>query len=258
MTRTSEPLDGVRVGVTRREDQATELAQLLAGTGAVVSVVPLIELAPLSQGPLRGAIEQLRDNSLVVITSSNAARAFFEALGESSTAPAPATLRFVAVGPATAAACTKYGGVQITTPPANEYSGAGITNLLPATESATPVFIIRGRGGDERLPDKLAASGYRVTTIDVYETISAPLRSDQCELLLSCDLITLASASAARALAEIDSPLVRALPVVCIGGATTSAASELGLNVSATGASATPNALVDACITAALRLENQR
>ncbi len=73
----SLPLYNRTIVVTRAEEQADTLADLLEGAGARVICFPTIEIGPpRSYGKLDGALRRLRDYDYLVFTSVNGVKAF--------------------------------------------------------------------------------------------------------------------------------------------------------------------------------------
>jgi len=73
----SLPLSGKTIVITRAEEQADTLADLLEGAGARVICIPTIEIGPpRSYGKLDGALRRLQDCDYLVFTSVNGVNAF--------------------------------------------------------------------------------------------------------------------------------------------------------------------------------------
>ena len=104
-------LAGKRIVVTRARAQAASLADKLAARGAVVILVPVIEIAPLSDyGRLDDALASLPRYQWLIFTSVNGVAAFWERLA--ATGHAAADLRgrrIAAIGPATAEVLAERG-----------------------------------------------------------------------------------------------------------------------------------------------------
>jgi len=95
------PLANLRVVLTRAEHQAGGLAEAFAAAGAIVELLPLLEVVPPADPrPLERAATELALYDWLVFTSANAVDAFlpFTAGG------VPDRLRIAVVGPATAVA----------------------------------------------------------------------------------------------------------------------------------------------------------
>ncbi|WP_027481795.1 uroporphyrinogen-III C-methyltransferase, partial [Deinococcus pimensis] len=99
----TSPLLGRRVVVTRTQEGASRLADLLRARGAVVLERPLIRYGETSDTPtLYRTLSQLRSYAWVLFTSQQAVRSFFRHLDEmGQDARAFGDARVAAVGPAT-------------------------------------------------------------------------------------------------------------------------------------------------------------
>ena len=191
----------LRVIVTRAREQLEPLAGRLEALGYDVVRCPLIELQPI--GPEQLDVEGY---DWVVVTSPFAAR---EVLRRAR-GPLPAV---AAIGPGTAAALAE-GGVEATlVPQVSTQEG-----LL--AEFAQPSGRVLFAGAERARP--LLADELGADVVPLYRTVG--LRPDPPP---DSDLVVLASASAAEALAQLG----LALPAVSIGPETTRAAKAAGVDV---------------------------
>ena len=188
-----------RVVVTRPVGRERPLVDRLARAGHDVVHVPLVEIEPVGAGPV-----DVEGYDWVVLTSATGAR---ELRRRMRGTPA----RVAAIGPATAAA---FGDVDLV---AEVSTQEGLLAALPSSPGR--VLFAGAEGARRLLPEALGAD-----VVVLYRTLElAP--PDWPE----CDLVLVASPSAARALARV-SPGAR---VVSIGPETTRAAAAAGLVVSA-------------------------
>lgn len=141
------PLAGLRVVVTRAEEQSAGLAAALAAAGATVEPLPLLAvLPPRDRQPLAMAAADLGRYRWVVFTSANAVRAVLPLLA----GPWPSAVAVAAVGPATALALARAGvplRLQAAAARAEGVLAAlqpelapGDRVLLPQAEDAQPVL----------------------------------------------------------------------------------------------------------------------
>jgi uroporphyrinogen III methyltransferase/synthase len=190
----------LKIAVTRTAETAGALADRLAAEGFDVVVCPLIRIEPIP-GP---ALDPT-GYDWVVVTSRVAARELARRL-----ASLPA--RLAAIGPGTA----------------EELRAAGLEPDLVARRSTQEGLVedLRGAGrilfpGAEGAREVLARD-LGAETVPLYRTVAV-----ERDGFPDADLVLLASASAARALAA----LRRDLPCVTIGPLTTEAARAAGLQV---------------------------
>lgn len=185
-----------RIVVTRPAGQADELLERLRAHGHEVVHVPLIAVEPLGDEPI-----DVAGYDWLIVTSVNGARE----LRRRMRGRPP---RIAAIGRATAAA---MGGADLVPRISTQ---EGLLAELP--RPAGRVLFAAAEGARDVLPDALGAD-----VVVLYRTV--PLRP----AALDGDLVVLASASAARALAQI----TLALPAVSIGPETTGAARAAGVEV---------------------------
>ena len=194
----------VRVAVTRPADQAGELAERIEAVGCEAVVWPLIAIEPLGDEPIDAS-----GYDWVVVTSPNGATELARRL-------ARPPRRIGAIGPGTAAALREHGLEPDLVPGVSTQEGL----LAELPTPAGRVLLAAAEGARRLLLEELGAD-----FLPLYRTVE--LRPDEAP---EVDLVSLASPSAARALARTDA---RAVPVVVIGRQTAAAALELGLELAA-------------------------
>lgn len=240
-------MKGWRVLVTRPE--AGPLKERLRERGAIPVVVPTIEIVELGPGGrLDDAAREIEAFGWIVVTSVHGARALFRRLRALSIAP-PASPRWAAVGPATAAALEAE-GVRVERVPAAG-TGVALAGLL-GDLTGVRVLLPRARIAGADLPAALRARGARVDDVAAYETVIGPERS-RAPLATALDegleaaVFTSGStvegffrlaAAPRRALAEI--------PAVCIGISTARALADAGFEPAAVAEEPSPRAIVEA------------
>jgi uroporphyrinogen-III synthase len=190
----------VRIVVTRPADQGEPLAARLEDLGHDVVIRPLIELESTGDEPI-----DVSGYDWVVVTSANGAR-------ELARRAAGTPRRLAAIGPATAEALRTHGLEPELI--ADVATQEGLAAALP--RPAGRVLLAAAEGARTHLVEELGAE-----LVPLYRT--RELSPD----LPDADLVVLASASAARAFARLDSDL----PAISIGPETTRAAREAGVRV---------------------------
>jgi uroporphyrinogen-III synthase len=193
----------MRVVVTRRPDQAGELAARLEALGHEVALCPLIEVEPVGSAPVDPA-----PYDWVVVTSPNGAAELARRL-------AAPPRRLAAIGPGTADALFAHGLAPDLVPVVSTQEGL----LAELPRPAGRVLLAAAEGARRLLSDELGAD-----FLPLYRTVE--LRP---EAPPDGDVVLLASPSAARALAATGVEI----PVVTIGPQTTAAALSVGLEVAA-------------------------
>jgi uroporphyrinogen-III synthase len=206
----------VRVIVTRAAGQEEPLAARLRGLGHAVELYPLIRIEPLGDAPV-----DVSGYDWVIVTSANGAAELARRL---SGRPR----RVAAIGPGTAAALAELGLPVDLVPAVSTQEGL----LAELPRPAGRVLFAAAEGARRLLAETLGAD-----VVPLYRTV--PLHPATRP---TGDLVVLASASAARALA----PLRLGLPVVSIGPQTTAAARAAGISVVAEAETHDIDGLVDA------------
>ncbi len=191
----------MRVVLTRAEGRNAELARLLEEAGLEVAACPLVAVEPVPGPPVRTT-----GYDWLVLTSRTAVAHLFARLE----GPLPPV---AVVGAGTAAALRERGVEPALI--ASRSTQEGLLEDLP--RPAGRVLFAAAEGARDLLPAELAAD-----TVPLYRTIE--LRPADFP---DGDLVVLASASAARALARIRSDL----PCVSIGPVTSAEARRCGLDV---------------------------
>jgi uroporphyrinogen-III synthase len=190
----------MRIVVTRPREHAGELVRRLEARGHDIVVCPLIEVEPLGSEPV-----DLAAYDWVVVTSRTGAAL----LADRARGSWP---RVAAIGPGTAEVLRERGIEPALVPAVS--SQEGLVKAFPRPPGR--VLFAGAEGARRHLVDALGAD-----FLPLYRTGELSPR------LPSGDLVVLASASAARALAR----LTVQIPAVSIGPETTKAAQAAGVRV---------------------------
>ena len=165
-------LAGKRIVITRAAQQSEALAKVLAGLGAIPSVLPLVEFGePEDFAPLDAAIAQLDQFDWIIFTSGQAVRAFVarsKDLGASQN-PAGNKLQIAAVGPVSAETVRQTGlPVEYV---ARTHNGVGLANELGERLRGRSVLLPRSDRANPDLPAALKTHGAQVTEVVAYRTL---------------------------------------------------------------------------------------
>ena len=147
--RDGRPLAGKRILVTRPEEGASRMGEMLADLGACVRLAPIIEIRePEDWTPVDAAIRALDKYQWIIFTSPNGPKFLEKRLDDLGVAPEVISIKtsILAVGPATAAAVEKFLG-RAPDKVAEKYVAEGVVALFEG----------RGYGGRTRF----AAPGER-------------------------------------------------------------------------------------------------
>lgn len=256
-----QPLFGQVIGLTREDDDTATFAEL-ERLGAALTHVPLLRIAPVDIGvealaqlllAMRRGEEIFTD---LFFTSANGVDAFRLALTRAGLdTRALAHLMTWAVGPQTAVAMWERLGLNADqVPPRATADGvlAHLDTLGLDTTTRRGLFPSSARAR-RVLPDGLAARGFRLTEVSVYDTHPEP--SAPARLLSALEegltLLVLASPSAVDSLVSaLDTTAIpRArIQVAAIGPTTAEAARQAGLEVAVVPPTFSLSALADALV----------
>ncbi len=218
------PLAGRNVAVTRTRDGSSGLAELLRARGASVLEVPLIRFAPAADpGAVAAALGRTPRPEWLLLSSNQAVSSLFAALDDAGLdVRALGGLKIAAVGPSTARSLMERGlrADFVPATPGARHLGAG----LPAG-AGVRVMHLSSQLAEAELQEVLEARGIRYERLEGYRTVPAEPEQNELERLRAADVVTLASGSAARHLAELAGT---DFTVAAMGPQTADAARELG------------------------------
>ncbi|MCY3823818.1 MAG: uroporphyrinogen-III synthase [Nitrospinae bacterium] len=169
----ARPLAGKTILVTRPEEGASRMGEMLADLGACVRVAPMIRITePEDWAAADAAIRSLDAYQWIIFTSANGPKYLGKRFGDLGAAPEaiPAETSVLAVGPATAAAVEKY---LERTPDkvAVKYVAEGVVELFDGEDMAGErVLLARAKEGRDAIPKALLGMGASVDDVAVYRT----------------------------------------------------------------------------------------
>ncbi len=240
------PLFGRKVVATRPAAQSAGLAGMLRAQGAETFEVPLIEIAPPSDGgaELSAALDRLKTGaySWVVFTSANGVRKFLEITRDARDF---ASAKIAAIGPATAEALANCNLKADLVP--KQFVAESLLKEFPEPPAASPtvpkVLIARAEKARDVLPEGLTAKDWHTDVVSAYRTVGVSLSEADKQTFASSDVITFLSPSVVEQFAvecpEMVQTLAETSPsnpvpkpeIACVGPITAAAARNLGLPV---------------------------
>ncbi|MFP6608895.1 MAG: uroporphyrinogen-III C-methyltransferase [Deltaproteobacteria bacterium] len=187
------PLFGRRVVVTRARHQAQAMTAALSSLGADVIRYPTIETGPPSDPSLlEAALSRLSDFDWLVLSSSNAAACFFDAIKAAGRDIRElAGLRIAAIGPATEEVIGGYGLCVDARP--SEFRGEALAQALGEVVGKR-ILVARAEVARQVLPEALEAGGAQVEVVPLYRTC-IPVEPADDGPLAEADMFTFTSAS---------------------------------------------------------------
>ena len=248
------PLFGKRVLVTRPRRQAGDMARRLEQLGAIVSVMPTVEVKePADWGPVDQALANLGRYQWLVFTSVNGVHFFLRRLRHiGRDVRALGSVRLAVIGPATADALRTYHLEPDLIPP--EYRSESLAAALKEHVAGQRVLLARADRGRDLLRQELSAVA-EVEQVAVYSQVDAvEIDLEVLEQINQghMDFITLTSSKIAEALIRLLSPAARRrirsgeIQLVSISPVTSAAIRKLDLPVAAEASEFTTEKVVEA------------
>ena len=195
-------LDGWNVLVTRPEQQAQKLRELLVSAGGNAIVFPTIEVVPIEFDDV-----DLLQYDVIIFVSRNAVSYFADRITQSV---AESTL-LVSVGKGSADSMRLH-GVRVDLQPDRSVGSEGLLMMPELVEmSGKRVLIVRGKGGRELLADTLVQRGAEVRYIEVYERTLPSPNIEQCERALTANCVVCTSVEGVKNLGLLLQDSLKAL-----------------------------------------------
>ncbi len=181
------PLSGRNVLVTRPQQQAETLADMITQQGGEAISFPVIQINKLDGGSEMN--DRLLDTDIIIFVSRNAVQYFFN----DAEREIPESTTVVAVGKGTAEVLNQYSVTDVSHP--SQAVGSEGVLMMPELENVldNKIVIVRGRGGRELLANTLTARGAKLSYIEVYERVLASPTDEQCKQALTADIIVCTS-----------------------------------------------------------------
>lgn len=198
-----QPLFGKRIVVTRAKDQAFELSDHLRGLGAEPVGLPTIEIVPpQSNEAIIKVVRSLKDYDVIVFTSPNGARTFFQYLDEENLdGRSLGGIDVAVMGVGTAWALQEF-GILADIMPDNYIAEAlaeEIVKVGGGSLSGKRILLFRAEGARKVLPDLLTAAGAKIDDVPAYRAKCPDISKEEImEALDDADLITFTSGSTAK------------------------------------------------------------
>ena len=236
-----KPLFGLRIGITRAEEQSEPEIKRALELGAQPVLLPTIEIGPPADWePVDAAIARLDEYQWLVFTSANGVNYFLNRLWETGyDARKLARLKIATIGPSTAEALQQFHLRADLIP--DQYRAEALAAALKPLVQGQKILWAGANRGREVLQTELAEVSATVDKIVVYENHDvASWGSESLEMLESgeIDWIGLSSPSIARNFSRLLTEDVRQhlgsrTRLVSISPVTTQAATDAGLQIDA-------------------------
>ena len=235
------PLLGRRILVTRPRHQAGDMVARLEELGAVVSVLPTVEIRePTDWSAVDRALAALSSYHWLVFTSVNGVEAFFRRLRQTGRdLRALRDIRLAVIGPATADALRGYHLEPDLMP--STFDSESLAATLKERAAGQRMLLARADRGRELLREQLAnvAEVEQIAVYSQVDSIETDAEALQALRRGEIDDVTLTSSNIARSLIrQLDAETLqrvrtREIRLVSISPVTSAAVRELGLPVAA-------------------------
>jgi uroporphyrinogen-III synthase len=185
MVRSSSPLLGCRVLVSRARKQAGALSSALRELGCEVLEIPFIEIRrPSSYRPLDAGLRNLATYDWLILTSVNGVEALFARMAKKKINTRTLThLKIAAIGPATRKAIEEH-GLKVTMTP-KEYIAESVVAALQRRVKGKRVLLVRAKVARDVIPRELRKAGAEVDVVEAYETVTPPLSAKRLRAALA-------------------------------------------------------------------------
>lgn len=225
-------LSGVRVLVTGTEKMAEAQCRVLEAEGAEAVAFSLIHTEPLDTGELAEAVEELKQYSWAVFTSSNGVELFFDTLMKRGRdLRCLAGIRFAVIGEGTCRALAKR-GIRADFVPTKYSSRDLAEEWIPTLKKEDQVLLLRAEEASLELNRALEEAQIGFRAVSVYHTAVDERKRDELNRIVpQVDYVTFASASAVKAFAAMVDEKNMKAKAVCIGPVTEKAAEAAGIRV---------------------------
>jgi len=181
------PLNGLKVLVTRPEQQAKNLCDMIETTGGEAMAFPVIDIVSTDVQTWPQFV--LAEQDMIIFVSRNAVTNFVNAIKE----PFAKHTQLVSVG-AGSAASMRLHGLHVDLQPSQSIGSEGLL-LMPEFEELVgkQILIVRGKGGRELLADTLLQRGAVVHYLEVYKRALPRPTLEQCEQAITAECVVCTS-----------------------------------------------------------------
>ena len=185
---TKHSLGGLRVLVTRPQQQAAHLMRLVTAAGGIPIGFPVIEVVPVAK-------EQWQQQTLdgvdwLMFVSPNAVTQFCQQWSRTL----PAGMKLAAVGGDTTAQAMLSAGLSVDCIPPISTGSDGLLTLSELQEmQGQTVVIVRGNGGRDVLARGLAERGANIRYMEVYRREIPAYDKQQKQAALQADIVSCTS-----------------------------------------------------------------
>jgi len=193
----SSSLNGLKVLVTRPQQQAKKLGDMIMVSGGQPIAFPVIEIVPVDVKMWPEI--NLSEQDMIIFVSRNAVANFVSALTE----PLAEQIQLISVGAGSAESMRAH-GLRVDVQPAQSIGSEGLLVMSEFDDMmGKKVLIIRGNGGRELLADTLVQRGASVMYLEVYDRALPKPSKEQCQEALTAECIICTSVEGVKNLSKL-------------------------------------------------------
>ncbi len=207
------PLSGISVSSVGTDDFTNRMGALLKHYGAACHTKPIVKIQPVGEERLKEELASLEDYSMLVFTSRNTIRLFFDAfysLGYD--VRRLASLKIAVIGEATATYLKQY-HIQADYVPEIYTSEALGSLLVEVTSQKDHILIPRAKKGNDVLRTVLSKAQRSFCEFPLYDTIIDDPHPSVCR----DDYLIFASSQGLKGYIEAGETISDQTKVICIG-----------------------------------------
>ena len=157
-------LQGLRILITRPEENAQRLAEQISNYGAKTVIFPLLETQQANQAP--DTLNDLEAYDMMIFVSRSAARYIWPFVPKGI----PESIKVAVVGDGTRQELIKHGRHPDLMPVDNQFDSEGLLALEDLEDvQDSHILIVRGQNGREKLHEVLTERGAKVSYAEVYQ-----------------------------------------------------------------------------------------
>lgn len=225
LSETKMPLTGIKVSICGTKGFCRKLSDKLTSVGAETDILDYVDIKPINIEHMDRAIKNIKNYSVIVFTSPNSIRLFFERLKASDIdIRAIAAARFAVIGSGTGRFLKNY-GIRADIMPKNFTSDYLAQELIRETSEKDKILVPRALKGNNILGKRLSEAKRQFDEIPIYDTLCSKNPSADSDT----DFITFASSFGVKGFFENGGIMPEKAVAVCIGKYTADTLKEYGI-----------------------------
>ena len=236
--KSEQPLDNVKVLITRGSEGAREMSSLVESYGGVPVVVPLLRFQSYKDSQESTILSSIHNFEWIIFTSKNGVKYFLEALERVQVDVDSFSSKFAAVGSKTEQYCEKH-GIPVSFVPDHFTANDFVPQFISKEKPSGAILIPKGNLARDIISTELSIAGVQCQEWIVYETVLPKDSMKKLKRIIEenlVDVLTFTSSSTVHHFMEIIhyyslKDKIETIPIGCIGPITKNTIEEYGLHV---------------------------